>query len=222
MWWLWLSIQRIRVVDVVAVVQFCKVVRASLYSWFRLTHACWMNLRKATIGLTEVFAPLVMMPFHFSCTHGTAVVTDLYHYSVERVGSSVTMWENDLLRPTIACIATEDVNKSCQLNNLTLEEMLQPFCEFSEIALPFRSLSGPITLKGLSLRLVRASKMVASSPEANHMRLRDAVGDDEVILLYMNIICPECSAPSLLTCHNTGPLDQHTILESCRYSSGFG
>ncbi len=91
------------------------------------------------------------------------------------------LWEKDFLRPTVACIATEDVNKCCQLNNLTLEQMLQPFCEFPEISLPFRSLGGSITLKSLHVNLIRASNMVASPPEANNTRLSDAVGDDEVV-----------------------------------------
>ncbi len=97
------------------------------------------------------------------------------------MGSSTVMWEKDLLRPTVACIATEDVEESCQLNNMTLEQMLQPFCEFPEIATPFRSLNGPMTLNCLCLKLVRASKMVSSSPETNHERLSTAVGDSEVV-----------------------------------------
>jgi hypothetical protein len=83
--------------------------------------------------------------------------------------------QRELCRPVVACVVTEEADKSCLVNGLSFEQLMAPFTWLPGAKLPFRSASGVIVLENLGLKMVRASNMAPPPPGTSDPCLASAM-----------------------------------------------
>ncbi|KAL8527010.1 hypothetical protein ACS0TY_016031 [Phlomoides rotata] len=90
----------------------------------------------------------------------------------------------DEISPVVMVLRTPLVEESCRENELSLIEMLTPYCNFSNIDVPVRTASDqPYRLRRFKLRLFYASEIRKRSSEAAKDRLNQVIthaGDTEL------------------------------------------
>lgn len=82
----------------------------------------------------------------------------------------------DEITPVVMVIRTDLVEEACQKNNLSLIEMLKPFCAFNNIDVPVRTASDqPYRIQKFKLRLFYASEIRQPNIEVAKERLKQVI-----------------------------------------------